>query len=85
MLQLMGTFFYLLIGYICGVMLSDVQISMNLAETDWASLWVYAWMFLWPFMLLIIFIKWVLIIGIIIGIISGLIALGLWWLDEKTR
>ena len=76
-MRLMGTFIYLFIGYICGVMLSDIQISMSLNETDWANLWVYGWMFLWPFFLMITFIKWALIIGAVCFV--G------WLIYEKVR
>lgn len=45
--NILGTFVYLLIGYVLGAMFTDV-ISMNMAITVWTSIWTWVWILFWP-------------------------------------
>ena len=83
-MQVMGTFVFLLIGYALGSLLSSSEISMNLAQTDWANLWVYVWMFLWPLMLIGTFFYYI-IIPVIICLVGWAIYEFIWLPRKRHR
>lgn len=65
-----GSVLWLIIGYLCGVWLSDF-VFLDLALMNWSNgltyVWLAFWLFLWPFGLIAHFLFWVLIIGVPIG------------------
>jgi hypothetical protein len=68
-MRVMGFFIYILVGYLCGMMLSSIPISMDLSKTEWANVWVYMWIGLWPLMVLGTFLYYIAIIGIFVGLV----------------
>jgi hypothetical protein len=70
MKRIFSTLFYLVIGYVVGLLLAPAGLfSLTVTATQWTHIITWVYLLFWPFMLFIHFMFIVLIFGIVVFIL----------------
>jgi hypothetical protein len=68
--QIFSTLFYLVIGYVVGLLLAPAGLfSLTIAATQWGHIITWVYLLFWPFMLIIHFMFIIIILAIVVFIL----------------